>query len=255
MILLPSSVGVQEVQRVARGSLEPAHVLRLAVARQHADHRRQLAVPIPHRLAALEPLEARRARDDRNQNVLLRDRDVVDDPEVRRLEPHLFDDVAVGVDRVDRDVLREDALRLVAVRDHLPGQRIDLRMRRHARRLPLAVEVPAAERLERMRIEVVRQRIFFERDQLAAVPIDMSVRGAAVDVRDARVVRVRVAVHAQEALARLALGHQALRSSRSAHLKSTEPFAKRNVLTWPSPLKPVSHSFFGGGYAKSHCIR
>src|SRR5215470_12495836 len=62
-----------------------------------------------------------------------------------------------------------------------------------------------------MRVEVVRERIFLQRDELAAVPIDMSVRSSAIDVRDARVVRVWVPIDAPETLARLALGHQALR--------------------------------------------
>ena len=85
VILLPAIGRVQEVQRVARRALVPAHVLRFAVARQDADHRGQAAIPLPHGLAGLQPLEARGARDDRDEDVLLRDGDVVDDSEIRRL--------------------------------------------------------------------------------------------------------------------------------------------------------------------------
>src|SRR5690606_3028514 len=48
-------------------------------------------------------------------------------------------------------------------------------------------------------------------EHLAAVPVDMRVRGAAVHVRDGRIVGEVVPIHAPEAPARAALGHEPLR--------------------------------------------
>ncbi len=73
---------------------------------------------------------------------------------------HSFVISPLRIDGVDRDVRREIALGLIAVGNHLARHRIDLRMRRHGRRRVLAVEVPRAERFQRVRIDRVGQRVF-----------------------------------------------------------------------------------------------
>ena len=254
VILPPCSTALRKCSVLRAGPLNQRTSLRVAVARQDADQGRQAAVPLPHRLAGLEPRVAGGARDDRKKNVVLRDRDVVDDADIRRLEPHLFDDVAVLADRVDGDVVGEIALGLVAVGDHLAGHRIDLRMRRHAGGRVLAVEVPPASVSSVMRIDVPGQRVFLERHQLAAVPVDMRVGGGAVDVRDARIVGVSgCGTRHRGACAPCARPSAAPSSHSGREIDRAVREAER--LTWPSPLKPVGHSFCGGRYAKSHCMR
>ncbi len=146
-----------------------------------------------------------------NEDVFLRDGDVVDDPDVGRLQPHLFRDLALRVHGVHGDVVGQVALGLVAIGDHLARHRVDLRVRRHAGGGVLAVEVPRPEGFERVRVDVPGQCVLFQHQQLAAVPVHMRVGGGAVELRDARVVGEVVAIHAIQAFARLALGHQALR--------------------------------------------
>ena len=88
-------------------------------------------------------------------------------------------------------------------------------MRRHRRRGVLAVEVPRALASRACAGPPSRARVLLQHEQLAAVPVLMGVGRGAVDVRDARIVGVGVAIDAEQALARLALGHQARGAART----------------------------------------
>ncbi len=89
-------------------------------------------------------------------------------------------------------------------------------MRRHGLRGVFAVKVPHTLRLQRVRVHGPRTRVLLQHKQLAAVPVRVCVGSGAIDLGDTRVVREAIAVNAEEALARLALRHQAVRANVTA---------------------------------------
>ena len=190
------------MHHAALGPLEPAHVLGLAIARDHADVAGLGGIPAPVHLALFQALRTRHIAAKRQQHMPMRDRHVVDQADVGLLEAHLMADVAVLVGGVQIDIVGGQALGLVANGDHVAGQRIDLGMGGEGLALPLAVEVPGALGGQGVRVELVGQPVFLQREQPAGMGEGRGVGDRAQirvqQVAHARVVGVRVAVIAIE---------------------------------------------------------
>ncbi len=138
------------------GTAEPADPARVPAAREHGIVARLVRMPLIEGAALLEHAEVRDQREERHDDVLLGDREVVDHARVRHVEPHLVRDAAVGVDDVEGEIRRRIAARLIREREQLVALPVELRMRREGDGLEGAVEIPFAARLERVRIDDVR---------------------------------------------------------------------------------------------------
>jgi hypothetical protein len=110
----------------------------------------------------------------------------VNDADVGLLAAHFASDLAGAVHRVDEHVVGGEAGRLVAERHHLAAHRIDLRMRRERFAFPRTVVVVGTDGIERRGIDLVRQPVFLQREELSAVSDGRGV-GDGAQVRTLRI--------------------------------------------------------------------
>jgi hypothetical protein len=115
------------VQHVAGLELEPLDLLLRAVARDHAEARRQVAMELDDAVAgAAQHVDVVIQREVVQDRVVRRDRRVVRQARAGQVDARLVLQLAVGVDDVIGEVRLEVA---VVVVDQLTGARIALRVR------------------------------------------------------------------------------------------------------------------------------
>ncbi len=189
----------------AVAGLEPADVLAVPVAGQHAEIDRQRGVPAEVRQARTQALLARDDRHDVEQGVVLGHAEVVHHAVVGDLEPRLPHDLALRVDLVIGHVAGQQALRRIAEADHVAAHRVELGVGGEGLALYLAVEVPVAMGLQRDGVHGDGRAVLLQRPQLAAVDDGVGVGGAADPAADGGVIVDRVTVVAEQGLAGLVL--------------------------------------------------
>ena len=170
-------VRVHRVEHERRVALEPADVGHRAAARHDADEHALLRLPRVGRRAAHRALHRTRQRHDGEQHVLTGDEEVVHHRRIGRAEGLGAHEVAGLVDHVERHVVRQHAVGVVAEEQHLARLGVDLRVRRH-RADELAAEGVRADRRERAHVEFDGRVRFLQREQAVAVPHDVGVREA-----------------------------------------------------------------------------
>src|SRR5438093_582330 len=175
--------GVHGVEDVRRLGLEPAHVDVAAAPRHDTEPRAALRLPGEGAAALRHVLEAEDERAEDEDDVVPRDREIVDHRgpgDVDHLAAH-EPSVAVG------DVVLEPGREgRVAEEEHLARLGVHLRMRGHGPDQP-PVEVELAERLEGARLHARREGGLHQREQSPGVPHDVRVAGVLEAWRLARV--------------------------------------------------------------------
>ena len=188
------------------GPWKPAHVLRAAAARHHADHRGLGRIPAPVDLARLQPLLAGDIATEGDHHVPVRERHVVDHADIGHLHRDFVTQAPRGIEGRDVEVVIGQAIGLVAEAHHLAAERIEFRVGAERLAVPVAAAVPDAARGERVRVEFVRQTVFLQRVELAVMGERRGVGHRAGvgpgQVAHRLVVRERIAVVAVEVAAR-----------------------------------------------------
>ena len=113
--------------------------------------------------------------------------------------------IAVLVRDAIGHILGTQAARLIAEEEHLAGLRIDARMRREGLRAQRAIIIPAADRLQRMRINLITKPIFLGHEQPPRVPDRRGIGDGAVLALGGGIIRERIAILAKQRAPRLAL--------------------------------------------------
>jgi hypothetical protein len=139
-------------------------------------------------LALAQPVHARNHAVDGDQDVVLRNGDVVDHRQIGGGQLALASNGSGRGNRVNPDRIGGEAFGFVAVGDHLAGLAVE------GGRFVTAAEVIRARGLQRHRIDLVRDRVFLERQQLAVEHHDIGVGDSAGHSGDCWIVRERVAV-------------------------------------------------------------
>ena len=136
-----------------------------------------LRLPRNQRRARHRPLDRHRHRAHRDDHKVSRHRKIMDQCRERPANHLRSNDLAGCVRDIKLDIAGDSPGRKIRKEKHLTRRRIDLRMRRHVSR-QLAVEGPAADRLERRGIQFDRCMTFFKSQQPVRMPDDVRIRDA-----------------------------------------------------------------------------
>ena len=170
---------IQDVEDVAVLGAEPDDVFGRAVALHDADIGALFGLPGIRRLAAHRALHAAGDRQDRKQQMILGNDEIVHHAGVGRLEPIEPRHHARRVDGSDGEGGGQRPRRVIAEEHHLAGDRIDLGMRRE-RPADAALVVAITKPVQGTGLDLGRQMAFLQRQQAAAVEDDVGVGDAAV---------------------------------------------------------------------------
>ncbi len=130
--------------------------------------------------------------------MLLGHGEVVHHRDIRCLEPLFAHEFALLVGDAECDIARGESARLIAEEVEFTARGVEPRVRRHRLTAELAVVVPGAARLERMRIELDRAAVLLQGEEPPAVPDWRRVVDASPLAANARIVGVRIAIQAIE---------------------------------------------------------
>ena len=138
-------VRVEDVAREPVGSPEPTNVVRTPIAWQDTEDDVESWLPLKVRRPRLEPIDVACQRHDREDDVVLGHRHVVDHRGVRSFEPDVLLHLAIGVDDVVGDVRARLTFGGVAKADHVAGDGVDLGVGREGLARDLAAKVGGTE--------------------------------------------------------------------------------------------------------------
>src|SRR5690606_27097891 len=144
---------------------EPPEVAAVAVAAQDTDSGGRVWVPAPHWPPLPGTLLARDVASQRQQDVVLGDRHVVDHIEPRNIYPNLALQNAIRGESPDMDIRRVVAAGLISEGDHFPGLAVDLGMRGERPALDRAARIVETARVERDGIDFVGEAVLLQREQ------------------------------------------------------------------------------------------
>ena len=223
-VLLVRVAGVEYEAR--RRGVEPAR-LGAGLARANAELEATLGLPRQRARecpAFGEHVHVEDHRSERQDHVILRDREIVHHARPRGVDAFGQRGSAVGLDRVQRHVGLDG---LVAVNQHLAALAVDLRVRRRRHAEQLAVVVVGSDRLECLRIELEGRSVFDQRKDSPRVVDDVGVRLHATRLGQ-RVGRLHVrGVHAEAAC--LLLGQEALGAHEARAMEGAAVFEAQLV--------------------------
>jgi len=169
-------------------------------SRQYTDKGAHFRFPCERRFALHRAVEATGQRQDRNENVPVRDHEIVNHAGVRRIEAIQPRHLADLVDNAEGHILSEELFaRHVTEEQHLAGFRIDLGVGGEAVGIARVREI--ALRSKRACIDFKRLMTFFERKQLARVIENVGVGDAGVFSDHRRIACHRIAEGAEHRLA------------------------------------------------------
>ena len=153
-----------------------------------------------------------RKRDHEEENMILGDGEIVQQPDVGHLDPRLPDFVAALVDLEHGDDVTAEAVCLVAEGDNVASDRADFGVRGKGLfpRQSTIEGVNRIDRLEGLQIHRGRRAVLLKRKDHVLVIDDVGVGRASTQALGARVVQVRVAVHRHQRPPRLVLRNEAL---------------------------------------------
>ena len=155
---------VHDVEDVAALGAEPDDVFGRAVALHDADIGAFLRLPGVRRLAAHRALHAAGDGQDRKQQMIFGDDEVVHHAGIGRFEAIEPRHHARGVDRSEGEGGGQRTRGVVAEEHHLAGDGVDLGMRGEGS-LDGALVVAIAEAVERAGLDLGRQMAFLQRQQ------------------------------------------------------------------------------------------
>ena len=196
---------VHDMKDVAAFGAEPDDVLRRTAALHDADIRAFLRLPGIRRLAAHRAIHAAGDRQDRKQQMIFGDDEVVHHAGIGRFETIEPRHHAGCIDRSKGEGRGQRTGGIVTEEHHLAGDRIDLGMRGE-RTGDGALVVAIASSIERIRLDLGRQMALFERQQAAGVKDDVGVGDAAVLRGRSRRIRQLAAKTAEQRAAGVMLG-------------------------------------------------
>ena len=165
---------------------------------------------------ATQPLDIGGGRIDREQGVMFGDREVVHHRAIGRVKPLFAHQFAGGVDHRIGDFGAGEAVGLIAVKKQFAGLGVNADMCRHRFGFQRAVEIIAAERVERDRINAIGAAIFLGHQQAASVPDRGCIGDGAIDARHVGIIGKGVAIPAKARAPRLVF-RQPARGADIAH--------------------------------------
>ena len=169
---------IHEVERERGIHIQPANILRgTAVPGQNADMHSFIRLPRKRRPPFHGSLKAAGNRHNRNHDKVLGDNEIMNHGRIRGRDNQCLGQDSLGVHLVNRHICSERASSHVGKENHFAGNRINLGVSCH-RGMQLASECPGPNRVQRIRINLVRRVAFLYREQTTGVPEHRSIRQA-----------------------------------------------------------------------------
>ena len=194
------------IARHALRPAEPAQLRHIAIARHHPQPAVEVLMMYPVIAAGAQPIEIGGGRIDREQDVMLGDREIVHHRAIGRVEPGFAHQRARGIDHQIGDRRAGEARRLVAKGIHRAAARIDADMRGERFGFQRAAKIVTAQRFQSGRIDAIGAAVLLGHQQAPGVPHRGGVGDGAVQPCGFGPVGERIAVLAEQRVACRHLG-------------------------------------------------
>ena len=211
-------IRIHHVAGAHGGTPEPADVARGAVARHDRHLRLFIRMPLVKRRSALDRFDVGDEGEERKHRVVGRHREIVDHARPRHFEPDLVDHSAIAIERVEDDVFGAVALGLIREGEHFVVNQVELGVGAQAHARDGAAEIGTPAGFQRLRVELIRQVVFLQRQELARVEHQVGVGGSVPGAAGRGVIGEAVPIAPEQRATRLLLEDEALGANPSAHV-------------------------------------